>query len=137
MSRFYNNPNHREKFLELDTLQDIEKTTPSVPIVVMIPSIFDPIFCGEKKTLWELHRIVKSWVDPKDKEVKRLVLPILEWLIWTCLKGRSEDKSAAETYMTVVTLPSQKLKSLQKLRLEGTIGKWPEAHRLATPHINT
>ena len=123
MSRFYNNPNHREKFLELDTLQDIEKTTPSVPIVVMIPSIFDPIFCGEKKTLWELHRIVKSWVDPKDKEVKRLVRPILEWMIWSCLKGINEDTSAAETDMTVVTLPSQKLKSWQKLRLEGTIGK--------------
>ena len=80
---------------------------------------------------------MKSWVEPKDKEVKRLVLPILEWLIWGCVKGINEDASAAETDMTVVTLPSQKLKSWQKLRLGGTIGKWTEAHRVATPQINT
>ena len=39
--------------------------------------------------------------------------------------------------MTVITLPSQKLKSWQKLLLEVTIGKWPEAKRVATPQINT
>ena len=38
--------------------------------------------------------------------------------------------------MSVVSLPSQKLKSCQKLRLEGKIGKWPEAYRVAAPHIN-
>ena len=53
------------------------------------------------------------------------------------MKGRNQDTSAAETDMTVVTLPSQKLKSWQKLRLEGTIGKWSEAQRVATPQINT
>ena len=92
----------------------------------MLPSILGPIFCGEEKTSWELHIIVKSWVEPKYKEVKRLVRPILEWLVWSCVKGRDEDTSAAETDMTVVTLPYQKLKSWQKLWLEGTIGKWPE-----------
>ena len=39
--------------------------------------------------------------------------------------------------MSVVTLLSQKLKAWQKLRLEGTIGKWSEAQRVATPQINT
>ena len=93
----------------------------------MLPSILGPIFCGEEKTSWELHRIVKSWVEPKEREVKRLVQTILEGLIWICVKGRNEDTSSAETDMTMVTLPSQKLKSWKKLRLEGTIGKWPEA----------
>ena len=60
MSIFYENPNHREKFFKLDTVQGIEKTTTSVPIVVMLPLILGPIFCGEDKTSWELHRIVKS-----------------------------------------------------------------------------
>ena len=77
----------------------------------MLPSILGPILFGEEKTSWELHRIVKSWVEPKDTEVKRLVRPILEWLIWRHMKGRNQDTSAAETYITVVTLPSQKLKS--------------------------
>ena len=36
----------------------------------------------------------------------------------------------------MVTLPSQKFKAWQKLRLEGTIGKWPEAQRVATPQTN-
>ena len=103
----------------------------------MLPSILGPIFYGEEKTPWELHRIVKSWVEPKYKEVKWLVRPILEWLIWSCVKGRNEDTSAAETNMTVVTLQSQKLKSWQKLRLDGKISKWPKAQRLATPQINT
>ena len=103
----------------------------------MLPSILRPIFYGEEKTSWELHRIVKSWVKPKETEVKRLVRPILEWLIWSFMKVRNQDTSVAETDMTVVTLPSQKLKSWQKLRLEGTIGKWIEAHRVATPQINT
>ena len=84
-----------------------------------------------------LHRIVKSWVEPNYKEVKRLVCPILEWRIWSCVKGINEDTSAAETDMITVTLPSQKLKSWQKLRLEGTLGKCPEAHRVTTPQINT
>ena len=53
------------------------------------------------------------------------------------MKGINEYTSAAEIDMTVVTLPSQKLKSWQKLRLEVTIGKWPEAQRVATPQINT
>ena len=30
-------PNNREKFFKLDFVQDIEKTTTSVPIVVMLP----------------------------------------------------------------------------------------------------
>ena len=80
---------------------------------------------------------MKSWVEPNDKEVKRLGYPILEWLIWSCVKGINEDTNAAETDMIVVTLPSQNLKSWQKLRLEGTIGKCPEAQRVATPQINT
>ena len=69
--------------------------------------------------------------------MKRLVCPILECLILSCVRERNEDTSAAETEMTMVTLPSQKLKSRQKLRLEETIGKCPEAQRLATPQINT
>ena len=88
-------------------MQDIEKTTTSVPIVVVLPSILGPILCGEGETSWELHRIVKSWVEPKEKEVKRLFRPILEWMIWSCVKGRNEDTSVAEIDMTVVTLPSQ------------------------------
>ena len=83
-----------------------------------------------------MHRIVKSWVDPKDSEVKRLVCPILEWLIWSYVKGINQDTSAAETDMNVVTLPSQKLKTWQKMQLEGTIGKWPGAQRVAAPQIN-
>ena len=47
-------------------------------IVVMIPSILGQILCGEVKTSWELHKVVKSWIEPKDKEVKWLVRPILE-----------------------------------------------------------
>ena len=39
--------------------------------------------------------------------------------------------------MIVVTLPSQKLKAWQKMRLEGTIGKWPEAQRVEAPKINS
>ena len=80
---------------------------------------------------------MKLWVDPKEREVKRLVRHILEWLIWICVNGRNEGTSAVETDMTVVTLPSQKLKSWQKLRLEGTIRKWPEAHRVEAPQINS
>ena len=74
-----------------------------------------------------MNGIVKVWVEPKDTEVKRLVRPILEWLIWSCVKGRNEETSAAETDMSVVTLPYQKLKACQKLRLEGTISNWSEA----------
>ena len=80
---------------------------------------------------------MKSWIYPKDKDVKQLVCPILEWLIWSCVKGRNEDTNAAETDMTVVTLPYQKLKYWQNLRLEVTIGKWSYPHRVATPQINT
>ena len=64
---------------------------------------------------------MKAWVDPKDREVKRIVLPIIEWLIWSLAKGRNENKSVAEIDMTVVTLLYQKLKAWQELRLEGTI----------------
>ena len=117
-------------------MQDTEKTTTHVPISVMLLSILDAIFCGEEKMSWELHIIVKSLVDPKDREVKRRVRPILEWMIWICMKGRNKDTSAAETDMTVVTLPSQKLKSWQKLWLEGTVGKWPEARRVSATQIN-
>ena len=102
----------------------------------MLSSILGPILCGEENTSWELHRIVKSWVDPKDREVKQLVLPIIEWLIWIYVKGRNEDTRATETDMSVVTLTSQKLKSWQKLQLEGTIGKWTEAQRVEAPQIN-
>ena len=69
--------------------------------------------------------------------MKRHVRLILELLIWSCVNGRNEDTSAVEIDMTVVTLPSRKLKYWQKMRLEGTIEKWPEAQRVVTPHINT
>ena len=38
--------------------------------------------------------------------------------------------------MSVVTLPYQKLKAWKKLRLEVTIGKWPEAQGVAASRIN-
>ena len=136
MSIFYADPNHREEFFKLDTLQDEGKTTTYVPIVVMLSAILGPIFCDEGKISWELHGIVKGWLDPKDRDVKRLFRPILEWIIWSCVKGRNEETSTAETYMSVVTLPSQYLKSWQKLRLEGIIDKWPEAQMVAAPQIN-
>ena len=80
---------------------------------------------------------MKTWVDPRDKEVKRLVCPIHEWMIWSCVKGINEDTSDTETDMTVATLPSKKLKFWQKLRLKGTIGKCPESQRVATRQIST
>ena len=47
------------------------------------------------------------------------------------MEGINKETSAAEIVMSVVTLPSQNLKAWKKLRLEGTIGKWPEAQRVA------
>ena len=47
---------------------------------------------------WELHIIVKSWVYPKDKKVKRLVRPILDWMMWSCVKGRNEDTRAKKRH---------------------------------------
>ena len=73
----------------------------------MLPSILGPIFCGEEKTSWELHIIVKACVEQKYKEVKQIVSHILEWLIWRCVKERNKKTSAAETDMSVVALPSK------------------------------
>ena len=89
----------------------------------MLPASLGPIFCDEEKKPWDLHAIVKAWVEPKDRDVIQLVRPILEWMIWRCVNGINEEKSNAETDMSVVTLPSKKLKSWQKLRLEGKNGK--------------
>ena len=33
--------------------------------------------------------------NPKDREVKRLVRPILEWMIWNCVKEINEETSYA------------------------------------------
>ena len=77
----------------------------------MLPEILGPIFCDEEKKSWDLYRIVKTWVEIKDTKVKRIVSPIIEWLLWSCLKVRNEYTSALETEMIVVTLPSQKLKA--------------------------
>ena len=52
------------------------------------------------------------------------------------MKEINEETSAAEIDMSMVTLPSQKLKAWKKLRLERTIGKWTEAYRVAAPQIN-
>ena len=49
MSILYDNPNHREIVFKIDTVQEIGKTTTSVTIVAMLPSIFGPIFYGEEK----------------------------------------------------------------------------------------
>ena len=103
----------------------------------MLPAILGTIFCDKEKMSWEDSEILKAWVEPKEKEAKQLVQPILEWMLWSCMKGRNKETSAAETDMSVVTLPSQKLKSWKKLRLEVTIGKWLRAQRVAAPHINT
>ena len=91
-------------------MQDKGKTTTYVPIVFMLPAILDPICCDEGKTSLDLHRIMKAWAEPKDREVKLIFQPILEWLIWSCVKGRNEEISYAETDMSVVTHPSQNMK---------------------------
>ena len=52
------------------------------------------------------------------------------------MKGRNEDTSPAQTDRTMVTLPYQKLTYWQKLWIEGTIGKWLEAQRVAAIQIN-
>ena len=48
-----------------------------MPIVVVLPASLVPIFCDEFFLSWELHRIVKAWVDLKYTEMKHLVRPIL------------------------------------------------------------
>ena len=50
-------------------------------IVAMLPASLFPIFGDEGRNLRELHVIVKAWVQTKYKEFKRLVRPILIWLI--------------------------------------------------------
>ena len=40
-----------EKVFKLDTVQDKEKTTIYVPIVVMLPAILGPIFCDEENVM--------------------------------------------------------------------------------------
>ena len=47
-------------------MQDTVKTTTYMPIVVILPAILGPIFFDEEKASWELHRIVKSWVEPNE-----------------------------------------------------------------------
>ena len=101
----------------------------------MLPSILGPIICGEGKMSWELHIIVKSWVYPKDKKVKRLVRPILDWMMWSCVKGRNEDTRAKKRHDRG-NHPISRVQILEKIRLEGTIGKWTEAQRVAAPQIN-
>ena len=78
MSIFYAYNNHREIVFKPDTVKDEEKTKTYVPIFVMLPAILGPIFCGEEKKSWKLHLIVKGWLDPKDREMKRIVCPIIE-----------------------------------------------------------
>ena len=79
---------------------------------------------------------MKAWLEPKDMEVKRIVLPILKWLIWIYVKEINGETSSAETYMSLVTVPPQNLKTWHKLRLQWENGKWPESHRVAEPQIN-
>ena len=80
---------------------------------------------------------MKGWSGLKDKEVKRLVGPIIEKLICRCIKGINEYISAAEIDMSMVTFPYQKLKTCKKLQLEGTICKWAEAQRVEEPQISS
>ena len=86
-----------------------------MPIVCMLPAIICSIFCDEEKTSWDLHGIVKAWVEPKYREVKRLVRPILEWLIWSCVNGRNKETSATGTYMSVVTPPPPPIENFESL----------------------
>ena len=60
VSIFYADPKHRENFFKLETGQVEDKTKTYIPIVFMPPAILGPIFCGEEKTSWGLHGIVKS-----------------------------------------------------------------------------
>ena len=125
MSIFYADPKHRRGLFKIETSKGEYKTTTSVIIFVALPTILGPISCGELKMPWELHIIMRAWVDPNYTEVKRPVHPILEWLLWSYVKVINKDTSATEIDMIVVTLLSQKLKAWQKLWLEGTIVKWP------------
>ena len=79
---------------------------------------------------------MKGWVETRYTDVKRLVIPILEWLLWSFLKGINEDTSASETEIIVVKLPYQNPKDWQKLRLEGTIDKWPETQQVSEHQRN-
>ena len=60
---------------------------------------------------WELHVFVKGWIKPKDRETKLLVHLIHECLIYSCVKVINEETSGAETDMSMVNIPSQKLKA--------------------------
>ena len=111
MSIFYADPKHRRGLFKIETSKGEYKTTTSVIIFVALPTILGPISCGELKMPWELHIIMRAWVEPKDREVKLIFQPILEWLIWRFVKIINKETSAAETDMSVVTLPYQKLKA--------------------------
>ena len=115
-------------------MQDMREK--NVPIFVMLPASLGPIFCDENKMSWQLHRFLKAWVQPKDREVKQFSPSILEWMIWSCVKGGIEETNATETDMSVVTLLYRRLESWQKLWIEGTTGKYPETQRVSAPQIN-
>ena len=126
MSTFYNDMKNRDKFFKMDDVPADNRMVANIPPVIMLPTLLGPVFADDTKTAWELYVIVKEWVAPRDNEVANLVRPILEWLLWSSLQGRNMNTSLAETkHLSAVTLPSQKLKEWCKLRLEGTLGKWP------------
>ena len=76
-------------------MKDKDKTTTYVPIVFMLPTILGPILCDEGKTSSLLHGIVKVCLEPQYTEVKRIVHFILEWMIWSYVKGKNEDSGDA------------------------------------------
>ena len=126
MSIFYNERKKRNTYFKLDNVPAEDRMVTNIPQVIMLPTLLGPVFADDTKTAWDLYVIVKEWMAPRDDEVRILVRPILEWLLWSSLQGRNKDTSLAETKnLAAVTLPSQKLKEWMKLRLEGTLGKWP------------
>ena len=51
ISIFYANKKHRERFSKLDTVQNEDKTTTYVPIVVILPATLGPFFVKRKNVV--------------------------------------------------------------------------------------
>ena len=124
MSTFFSIRDNRMKFFNMATAAEASKTAVEIPRIVMVPSAVAPMFLQEDKTAFELFIELRAWTEARDQAVIVLITPILHWLLWSCTKGANENTSDAAADVHPVTMPSQKLKQWQKLRVSGTLGEW-------------
>ena len=123
---FYRNVENRRLFFKVEDTHfakgDVRAWVPQMPA---LPAELALEVVKRDTTPWELKTRLETYGNEKSEQVQELLMPLVAWAVAASTKTGEAEKSSRSLHLPTPSMPSRKLKTDMKSRLDATLGKRP------------